>query len=643
MKKHRKRTYLQYFRKHFIIMLFVWLILCYLILQGVYCYLFAKIEQKTAANFYEGMELIQYATKDNSLKGTETEIMYALGNMSNAGNYALPSADLPSYYYPGDILGLRVDMLDIILDLSLDGHATDGEGNTYLKGNGRGWGFILDDETGEVACGTLGEKDQTILFLIDQEKLEQYSNLTNTVIYYAAGENLLYCNKELLYPAYEIMNGIENEWEEKLVSADKDAFVGKRLMWTIDTIYIKDDMFYPAKLSLYLEPSSIRQRSEAVEDQYLTEYIFVAPDADYVLYEPDPEKERVVCLALSSHAKDMADTVVNKTWKPDDAFRAEAMKALSSMKSKGKGKDLGDAWSIGNTFLYCLNGRMVFVRYAYFVDGEGHRYRACTYQTISDLFMGNRRTIFGWAAFLGIWLIILAMITSFLEYHRKRYQFMTEEYRRILMDSMAHDLKSPLMAISGYAENLSEHINDDKREHYVEEIQKSVGYMNDLVMKNLDIMKLDHVKKSIRMQALDMRKLIEASFEKEKDQISERKLTVNLEGEMTVRGDMELLQKVTDNLVSNAVRYTKEAGKIEVQFGKKTLVMKNDSALEYKGRIDHLWEPFVRGDESRSGKGTGLGLAIVSYILDVHGWKHSLNYDGETKEFICKISIKSRP
>ena len=167
MKKHQKKTYLQYFRKHFIWMFFVWLILCYLILQGIYCYLFARIEQKTAANFYEGMELIQYATKDSSLKGTETEIMYVLGNMSNAGNGALPDEELPSYYYPGDILGLRVDMLDIFFDLSLDGHASDGEGNTYLKGNGRGWGFILDDETGEVVCGTLGEKNQTILFLID--------------------------------------------------------------------------------------------------------------------------------------------------------------------------------------------------------------------------------------------------------------------------------------------------------------------------------------------------------------------------------------------------------------------------------------------------------------------------------------------
>ena len=90
MKKGRKKGFFWYFRKHILILFVIWIFLCYAILQGLYFYLYAKIGQKSTANFYEGMETIQYITRDSSLKDVETDIMFTLGQMSNAGNYALP-------------------------------------------------------------------------------------------------------------------------------------------------------------------------------------------------------------------------------------------------------------------------------------------------------------------------------------------------------------------------------------------------------------------------------------------------------------------------------------------------------------------------------------------------------------------------
>ena len=66
-------------------------------------------------------------------------------------------------------------------------------------------------------------------------------------------------------------------------------------------------------------------------------------------------------------------------------------------------------------------------------------------------------------------------------------------------------------------------------------------------------------------------------------------------------------------------------------------MIQNQTDIEYQGNLKKLWEPFVRGEESRTGKGTGLGLSIAANVLDRHGWRYSLEYDKETHLFTCRI------
>ncbi|MBQ2101482.1 MAG: hypothetical protein II477_10515, partial [Lachnospiraceae bacterium] len=118
-----------------------------------------------------------------------------------------------------------------------------------------------------------------------------------------------------------------------------------------------------------------------------------------------------------------------------------------------------------------------------------------------------------------------------------------------------------------------------------------------------------------------------------------QKLKIALEGELNVKGDEALLQKVAENLVTNCVRYTSEGGEIRVTFEKRGFTVQNATDIEYKGSLKKLWEPFVRGEDSRTGRGTGMGLAIVSNVLDRHSWKYQLKYDKEKKLFICQVKI----
>ena len=129
MQKKPKKRYLQYFRKHFGIMAVAWVLLMYFLLQGVWLFLFSKIEHRSSVNFYEGMESIQYLMKDQKLGDARLEISRVLRNMCEAGIYTLWEDRLPFYEYPGELMGLRLGWLEYLL--MFGGESSDGEGNKY--------------------------------------------------------------------------------------------------------------------------------------------------------------------------------------------------------------------------------------------------------------------------------------------------------------------------------------------------------------------------------------------------------------------------------------------------------------------------------------------------------------------------------
>ena len=326
-------------------------------------------------------------------------------------------------------------------------------------------------------------------------------------------------------------------------------------------------------------------------------------------------------------------------WVPDESFQREAFEAIRAIRSSNQRQDNGDAWSEGNPFLYFLNGKMVLARTAYVEDAAGKTYQICTYKTITGLLRGNIDHFVFHASFLFVMLFLLSLATAYVHYSKNKHIFMTQAYRNILMDSMAHDLKSPLMTIGGYAENLTMHVHDEKREHYATEIQKSVNYMNEIVMKNLEILKYADEKKRVVRANTNLRSLFEEAFEKYASEMQDRKLVLTMDGSLMARGDEELLKKVAENLVTNAIHYTPDGGTIKVTFEKRRFLVENQTEIEYQGSLKGLWEPFVRGEDSRTGRGTGLGLSIVANVLDKHSWKYRLSYDKDKKIFLCRVDI----
>ncbi|MBE5862365.1 MAG: HAMP domain-containing histidine kinase [Lachnospiraceae bacterium] len=632
MKRYRKRNYGYFFQKHFVIALMVWFVVLYAFLQICFLVIFEKEKQKTAVNFYEGMEKIQYLVKDHSLQEVEAEVTLALEEMSQAGG---GNSHIFMDGGVGYVLGVKLNDFERHF-VELSGLGEDGEGNVYIAGNGMGCGFIQDCDGGKIVYETGHENERYILHLIDRIKYAN-SEYGKSVINQYEYVDQFYCDRTILDPYLETLAQIKEKWWEYCRSEDPNA--SKRHMrWQLEEFYLKGDHFYPAKASLYYfdtAPGYVILPDNA--DATLMETYASEPPSliDYTLYQCDLKNESAVFPWLDSGPA----VLESDRWQSDDAFRKTALSEIASARIQGRTSDIGGGSLSGNPLTYFLNGEMKFVRTAYFHDAEGEEYKISVYQNMSNLFQGNLYFVMCWTIWYGIVILLLAVITSYLHYLKNSHVFMTKEYRNMLMDSMAHDLKSPLMAIGGYAENLKEHVNDDKRDHYAEEIQKSVGYMNDVVMKNLELLKFDKEHKKLDRKNVNMRGLFEEAFDRYQGEMEKQKLKVTLEGELNMKGDEALLQKVAENLVTNCVRYTSEGGEIKVTFEKHGFTVQNTTDIEYKGSLKKLWEPFVRGEDSRTGRGTGMGLAIVANVMDRHSWKYQLKYDKEKKLFLCQVKI----
>ena len=103
-------------------------------------------------------------------------------------------------------------------------------------------------------------------------------------------------------------------------------------------------------------------------------------------------------------------------------------------------------------------------------------------------------------------------------------------------------------------------------------------------------------------------------------------LEVKIDPEIEVSGDRDRIMQVLLNLVENALRYSRDSGKIKlsahIDDGRKVEVSVRDYGLGIEAKeLPHIWERFYRIDRSRDRKqgGTGLGLAIVKEIIEAHG------------------------
>ncbi len=273
-----------------------------------------------------------------------------------------------------------------------------------------------------------------------------------------------------------------------------------------------------------------------------------------------------------------------------------------------------------------------------FVDADNHSYTLMAYyQLRDDFFATNKELLLLILITYMLVMLIIVGILSALSSHRYKYFYMMDDYRKNLISNLAHDLKSPLMSMSGSAENLRENLHTEKREHYADMILENTKYMNKIISDTLELSKAENLEQTIYKTDADLCRLAREIIQKYEPIIVNSNFKISIEGKYIVSADKNDMKQAIDNLLSNAVKYTKPNGQILISGNEKEFMISNDSLEHPAANPETLWSAFVKGDESRSGKsGSGLGLAIVKAVLDRNQLTGKISYENE--KFIIKIS-----
>jgi signal transduction histidine kinase len=211
----------------------------------------------------------------------------------------------------------------------------------------------------------------------------------------------------------------------------------------------------------------------------------------------------------------------------------------------------------------------------------------------------------------------------------------SNQLRRQMTADIAHDLRTPLSVITGYLEGLKDGVLKPTPKRFAAMYEESV-YLQRLIEDLRTLSLADAGELSMDYQPAEPARLLERSgaFYVHQAEQSQVKLVVTADLDLpAVRVDAERIQQVLGNLLSNALHYTPENGRIELRAAREdghVRIDVQDSGAGISGEaLPHIFERFYRGDDSRHASGSGLGLAIAKSIVELHGGRISASSPGQ--------------
>ena len=232
------------------------------------------------------------------------------------------------------------------------------------------------------------------------------------------------------------------------------------------------------------------------------------------------------------------------------------------------------------------------------------------------------------------------------------YLKQVDRLKNEFVNTVSHDLRSPLTAILGYVDLLDRvgQVNDQQRE-FIHRVQVSVESITALVN---DLLELGRIEAGFDSQneVVPLEGILRYSLETVGGQISEKHLNMHLDLPMNIppiRGNPIRLRQVLDNLVGNAIKYTPEGGEITIQMevqDEQVIFRISDNGPGIPPADQpHIFEKFYRASNVPKGVGgSGLGLAIVKSIVDSHQgriWVESLLGKGSTFTVVLPLTQKT--
>lgn len=196
--------------------------------------------------------------------------------------------------------------------------------------------------------------------------------------------------------------------------------------------------------------------------------------------------------------------------------------------------------------------------------------------------------------------------------------------RRQMIAGITHELKTPLAVIHSYCEGLQAGIAPEKQEKYLSVITEEADRMDAMVLEMLDLSRLEAGKVRLAQDPVELLDLTRSILQKLQPLVEEKGLTVifGIVEKSPIVADEGRMGQVITNLVSNAIKYSPERGRIVINSFRRNgdiyFSIENESPPLSEEALEKVWETFYRTEQSRTTKGTGLGLPICKAIIELH-------------------------
>lgn len=234
-------------------------------------------------------------------------------------------------------------------------------------------------------------------------------------------------------------------------------------------------------------------------------------------------------------------------------------------------------------------------------------------------------------------------------FKNKKLAYENEKKKDELIVYLAHDIKTPLTVVIGYLSLLNE-INDMpkvQRKKYLELVLNKSYRLEELINELFDVARFNSEKIILEKEELNLNLMIEQIIDDFYPILNDLNKKINFKAtkNLNIYADPDKLSRVFNNLIKNAINYSKDNTDIDINASKSNneiiVSVTNKGKMIPKDKLDKIFENFYRIDESRTSKtgGSGLGLAISKEIVSLHGGRIKVTSDKDKTTFIVILPI----
>ena len=225
----------------------------------------------------------------------------------------------------------------------------------------------------------------------------------------------------------------------------------------------------------------------------------------------------------------------------------------------------------------------------------------------------------------------------------KQARRLAEEKRKVrfqFISVLAHELKSPLAAIEGYLQIIKSHANGEELpayDHIIDRSMVRLDGMRKLIIDLLDMTRIESGEKQRDLIEVDIVSAARRVIDNNQPEAQKRNITINLLSDKPIimTADSGEIEIILNNLISNAVKYNRDNGKVDVKITaqeEKVITTVSDTGIGMtKEEADKLFNDFVRikNEKTRTILGSGLGLSIVRKLAMLYGGEATVSSEPE--------------